>query len=378
MFEDKIKKIGIDGNLLCGKKTGMGMVVYNILLRLKPPDNIQTILYIPDKLEKEYMHQLEKNGIKIMVIGKRNYIIWEQIILPLQVWKDKIDLLWCPYNTAPLFLFCNSVITIHDTIYMTLKLKDIPSIYKKMGVLYRRCVVPIVAKKAKRIVTVSNFSKEDIIRYIPGINRKIDVIYNGIENKVITGEEKSNYLQEIGIVKPYILGFGSLEHRKNSMGLIKAYELLDERVKSKLQLVLFGFRKYKQSSEWKYIKGNNLEDKIVVLEYVSEYEKKILYSNCCIFVFPTLSEEFGIPVLEAFVARVPVITSNVTSLPEIAGDAAVLIDPNNLEELKNAIEDLYSNERKKAELVRKGVIQSSKFSWDTTSQKMFDVLNNVN
>lgn len=367
-------RIGVDGNLLCGKKTGMGIVAASILKNLELDDAAITI-FVPGNIDTELAEVFRKKNFEIVNCGSANYFKWEQLVLPKVVKKYNIDVLWCPYNTAPLNVSCPTVVTVHDVIYMSLKLKEASSLYKKAGLIYRRTVVPLAIKKAEEIVTISNYAKKDICKCFPLTRDKIRIVYNSTDFEVssLPPTEEQVFFEKHKIEKPYILGFGSLESRKNSMGLIKAYKRLNQKLRDKYQLVLFGFRGYEESKEYAYIKENEIAN-IIVLEYVSDEEKNSLYKNSTMFVFPTFSEGFGIPILEAYVNGTPVITSNVTSLPEVAGNAAVLIDPHNTDEICVEIERLLMDKDKRNDLMDKGKRQLDKFDWKKSAKEMYSIL----
>ncbi len=372
-------KIAVDGNLLCGKKTGMGTVVHHVLLNWCSTEVASITVYVPEPLTEEYSKKLAENNIKIKVLGKSNYFKWEQVVLPRILKKDGIDVLWCPYNTAPLFAGCKTVVTIHDVIYMEVPLKCTPSLYKKLGIIYRKNIVPVAARNAKSIITVSQFAKNEIARFFKRESEKVKVIYNSadISDKRLNTSDTVSFFEKNGIERPYILGFGSLETRKNTMRLIEAYIKLPDIIKKEYQLVLFGFRGYEESEEYKLIHAKNLEKKIIVLGYVSDEEKATLYGLSKLFAFPTLSEGFGIPVLEAFVGETPVITSNVTSIPEVAGKAAILIDPTNVSLLTTQIDRLVSDEELCNRLVIAGKEQLKKFDWRITAENILAELKAV-
>lgn len=372
-------KIAVDGNLLCGKKTGMGTVVHHVLLNWCSTEAASITVYVPEPLTEEYSKKLAENNIKIKVLGKSNYFKWEQVVLPRALKKDGMDVLWCPYNTAPLFAGCKTVVTINDVIYMEAPLKSAPSLYKKLGIIYRKNIVPFAARNAKSIITISQFAKNEIARFFKRESEKVKVIYISadISDKRLNTSDTASFFEKNGIECPYILGFGSLETRKNTMRLIKAYIKLPDIIKKEYQLVLFGFRGYEESEEYKLIHAKNLEKKIIVLGYVSDEEKATLYGLSKLFVFPTLSEGFGIPVLEAFVGETPVITSNVTSIPEVAGKAAVLIDPTNVSSLTTQIDRLVSDEELCNRLVTAGKEQLKKFDWRITAENILAELKAV-
>lgn len=368
-------KIAVDGNLLCGKKTGMGMVVHHVLMNWRSSDDRKIILYVPEPLESAYNEKLIHNGIEIKVLGKNNYFKWEQIILPSAVKKDGADILWCPYNTAPLFVSCKTLVTVHDLIYMKTTLRSTKTLYKKLGVIYRKTIVPMAIKKASVIFTDSEFSSKEISSRFYESKNKLQIVYVGADYSgcKLNHNESKMFFEKNNIRKPYILGFASLEKRKNTMRLIEAYRNLSDELLQKYQLVLFGFRGYEYSEELKYIQNNNIRN-IIILGYVSDKEKNTLYSESSLFVFPSLYEGFGIPVLEAFANETPVVTSNTTSLPEVAGDAAIMVDPLDADSINSGMVKVLCDTQMSKELIEKGKHQLQKFDWKKTSEQIYSVL----
>ncbi|MDF2472470.1 MAG: hypothetical protein K0R21_252 [Anaerocolumna sp.] len=376
-------RVGIDGNLLCGQRTGMGTVTYNVLINYQPQKDIEITVYIPGKMDDGFYSKMKECGIKVVTYKKCNYILWEQIVLPRFLKEDKVDCVWFPYNTASLFSPCSSIVTIYDVIYMKESFLNPPTLYKKCGLLYRKLIVPFAAKKAKQIITSSKFAKDEIVSFFPKVNNKISIVYNGVD---IINVKKAKELSlendfykfkvENNIGQDYILGFGSLEERKNSMRLIQGYEKLPIKIQKKYQLILFGFRGWQQSKEYAYLKLKHIQN-VKMLGYVSDTEKQLLYLNCKIFVFPSLAEGFGLPILEAFAASVPVITSNTTSLPEVAGEAAVFVNPEDVTDIASKIEMLISSCSLQQELIEKGARQLEKFRWKNTSQSIFKIIKSI-
>ncbi len=374
------KIIAVDGNWMCGKRTGMGTVAYNVVRLWQPTKDIRVILYLPEELDKEYTDTIRNHGIETKILGKANYITWEQFLLPRALREDGVDVLWSPYNTAPLMVNARRVITINDVIYMTTSLKDVSTLYKKAGMLYRRFVVPKAAKKADRIITISHYAKREICRLFPYVEDKIDVIYDSAskDTTALSAREQEIFFYKYGICKHYILAFGSLEKRKNTLCVVKAYEQLPEQIKKSHQLVLFGFRGYAGSEVERYLQVNGRNLDIKILGFVSEKEKNTLYQQCEFFVFPSLSEGFGIPVLEAYANQAAVITSNTTSLPEVAGDAAVLVNPESVEAISSAMQYvLYWDDKEKLQRLKKADKQLKKFDWQKTADKLWQVISSV-
>lgn len=371
---DKIIKIGIDGNLVIGNRTGMGSVVISVLRNLKCDSKTSIFFYVREPLVEKENNELNKLGINICILGNYNYFYWEQVVLPKAIKKDNIDVFWSPYNTAPLRIGCKLVVTVNDVIYMHQNILRIPTLYKKLGCIYRRIIVPRAVAKSNSIITISKFAKNDIITCFPSAAEKISVIYLAAnKNDLYSKDYKDElFFKNNAIKENYILGYASLEKRKNSAGMLKAYTNLPKEIRDNNQLVLFGFINYKDSHEYEYIVKNKLN--VVILGYITEEEKEMLYRNAVVFVFPSLAEGFGIPVLEAFNNKVPVITSNTTSLPEVAGDAALLVNPENIDEIKNAIITVLKNEALRNEMVAKGEIQAKMFSWKKTAKQIIEML----
>ena len=374
------KIIAVDGNWMCGKRTGMGTVAYNVVKQWQTTKDIRVILYLPKELDKEYADTIRQHGIETKILGKANYIKWEQFLLPRALREDGVDVLWSPYNTAPLMVNARRVITINDVIYMTTPWQDVPTLYKKAGMLYRRIVVPKAAKKADKIITISHYAKQELCRLFPYVEDKIDVIYDSAskDTTALSAKEQEIFFNQHGICKPYILAFGSLEKRKNTLRIIKAYEKLPEQIKKSYQLVLFGFRGYDGSEVEHYLQVNRRNLDIKILGFVSEKEKNTLYQQCEFFVFPSLSEGFGIPVLEAYANQAAVITSNTTSLPEVAGDAAVLVNPESIEAICSAmLYVLHWNDKEKLQHLKKANKQLMNFDWQKTADKLWQVMSSI-
>ena len=367
-----MKKIGIDGNLLCGNITGMGVVVLNVLRHWKiNSDTILMYLFLPKKLNPQIQEILEKNGIIFVYGRKANYFVWEQLVLPHLARKYSIDVLWCPYNTAPLRIACHTIITVHDLIYMKGSPFSPKSLYKKIGKIYRRKIVPRAMLKAKEIITISETEKKEIKTYYPQVSSKLNVIYNGYGTPTYLSQEQWIQLKkQYSINNKFILAVASLEERKNTIGVVKAFELFS-RKHPDYDLVLFGLKSFEKSSAFKYINEKKLQQ-IHVLGYVSEEEKNSLYKHSVCFFFPSFSEGFGIPIIEAFANETIVITSNISSMPEIGGVAAIYVNPRDSEDMEQGLE-------KAITIPREPIIEEEKkqllnFDWKKSASKILQLL----
>lgn len=367
--------IGVDGQLLTGSVTGMGVVLRNILTRISIPDGNKLILYINDDINKELKEKLEStNGIHIKRLPYSNYLMWEQVILPNRVKKDGLDVFWFPNNTSSLRISCKTIVTIHDLIFMEGSIFSPKTIYKKLGKIYRRWNVPQTIDKAYKIITISQYTKDQIVKLNKKSKNKISVCYNGCEysDKYLTERQWYDFVKSNEIGANYILAFGSLEQRKNTYRSILAFQKMSK-LRPDLHLVLFGFRGYEKSDEYKYICDNNIKN-VHFLGYVSEEEKGSLYKHSKCFLFPSLSEGFGIPILEAYYNKTPVVTSDCSSMPEIAGNAAYLVNPNSVDSISNGLLAALTNDN--SDRIKNGVERTKVFDWDKTSKKVSEILFN--
>ena len=233
----------------------------------------------------------------------------------------------------------------------------------------------VCGKKSKKIFTDSEFAKQEILSYFPKAASKTDIAYLAADADLIPLENLAaeNFLKVHGIKKPFVLGLGSLESRKNSLGLIKAYTAMPEYLRDGYQLVLFGFRGYAESPDKRFIEEEHLTN-IVILGYISNAEKTTLYRESSLFVFPTFAEGFGVPPVEAMECGAPVITSNVTSMPEVCGDAALYVDPDDDSTITEKMVQILQDTQLRNEMIARGLEQCKKFSWEKTARQVLDAL----
>lgn len=230
-------------------------------------------------------------------------------------------------------------------------------------------------KKADMIITVSNNSKKDLSNILKIPNEKICVVYNGVDHKIFKPQVKPDAKKNIGFPQncKIILHVGSEERRKNVDIIIKAFHILQKKIPNIL-LVRVG-EKSKEISE--LIKYYNLDSKIKYLNGLSENELASLYNAADIFVFPSLYEGFGLPPLEAMACGCPVITSNTSSLPEVVGDAGIMVDPYDVDILASMMDKVLNDKNLRESMVQKGIERSSMFSWDKCAVETLNVLKKV-
>ena len=367
--------IGIEAQrLFRRKKHGMDIVALEIIKQLQAIDHEdQFILFAKDDEDKNCFSPAP--NFRAEILPSKPYPVWEQSSLPKYARKANISLLHCTANTAPLFWKKPLVVTIHDVIYMGSP-EFSGSAYQNFGNLYRRFIVPRVAKKAVRIITVSAYAKKLIAGRLNIPATKIDVVYNGVNPQFRQLDNMAKldaFRKKQQLPEKYLLHFGNTAPRKNTKGILKAYLAYTSAVAEPLPLVISGCPAELINNIVKEINAPALMQHIVIPGYLATEDLPCLYNLAAIFLFASLDEGFGMPLVEAMACGTPVITSNISCLPEIAGDAALLVDPYQPAEIARAISSLLEDKalyRSKQEL---GLINATRFSWKNAAEKTLSI-----
>ncbi|MFQ5335994.1 MAG: glycosyltransferase family 4 protein, partial [Flavobacteriales bacterium] len=281
---------------------------------------------------------------------------------------NNIDLFVSPDGYLSLATDVPSVAVMHDLNFEH-RPQDLPGAAR----MYYRNNFPKFARRAKRIATVSEYSKKDIVQTYgidPGI---IDVVYDGANEAYcpLDDAEQLEVRKSASGGCPYFLYIGALHRRKNIIGMLSAFELFKERSRSEVKFLLIGDPLWKDKSISSFVKTMNFRNDVQFLGYKSEQEIARLLPSALALVLVSFFEGFGIPVLEAMYCDVPVITSTVTALPEVAGKAALLVNPESVEEIGQAMEKIWADTALRRRLVEKGREQRKLFSWQQTAEKMW-------
>ena len=343
------EKIYINGRFLTQKTTGAQRFAQEIAKNIiRNYDNF--IVVCPENIIN---HKLAKE-LNAQILKGFSGQLWEQITLRNYLKSKGSPILINLSFTAP-FFYKRNIIIILDLIYRFKHWVSKPFHY------YYSFLIPKLASRAIHIFTISEFSKKDIIKYLKIDKKKVDVIYCGTSDSFKKVYEKNNYGK-------YVLGVSTINKRKNFDGLIHGF------LKSQLidcKLLLVGSEDKKIYSNVEFTKYSNLKN-IIFTGYVSEEELVNLYSNAQIFVYPSLYEGFGLPPLEAMACGCPTAVSNVTSLPEVCGDASLYFNPNDYDSIKDAISKIYNDERIKNDLINKGYKRVNHFDWEASSKKLVE------
>ncbi len=377
-------KIGIEGQRLYRKrKHGMDMVALELIKELQKMDtkNEYVVFIKPD--EDNHIFEPSAN-FKFVELGGGPYPTWEQFALPKAAKAEGCDLLHCTSNTAPLNPGMPLIITLHDIIYMeSISLfKKGGTAYQKFGNMYRRFVVPRVMKKSDKIITVSEFEKNRIRQFFgfPEDDDRLVAIYNGVSEHFRKIEDE-NELQRVKnlyhLPDRFLFFLGNTDPKKNTKGTLKAFSDYLKKTGDDMYLVMLDYEESALQKLLTEIGDQTLRNRIILTGYVVNTDLPAIYNLCKVFLYPSLRESFGIPMLEAMRCGAPVITSNTSSMPEVSGGAAHIIDPYKPEEITAGIQKILTDEAYRNELIQKGFQQSAKFSWENMARKVLELYETV-
>ncbi|MGZ3990518.1 MAG: glycosyltransferase family 4 protein [Flavisolibacter sp.] len=368
-------RIGIEAQrIFRPKKHGMDVVAIELVKSLQEIDHRNEYIVFSRNGVKDDTIRASSN-FQIAQFPALTYADWEQVKLPLAARKKKLDLLHCTANTAPLFSGIPLVLTLHDIIYLeNIDFKG--TSYQNLGNLYRRWLVPRIVKKARMVLTVSSFERDNILEKLQLPEEKVQVLYNGVSsrfNHLYDPQEVEAFRRRYGLPGQYIMFLGNTAPKKNTPNVIRAFAAYCQSHPDPLKLVLLDYKKELVEKLLEELKQPALMDHFVFPGYVPHQEIPLMYNAATLFLYPSLRESFGLPLLEAMACGVPVITSNTSSMPEIAGDAALLVDPFDVKELTGALQRLAGNEELQQQLREKGLERARQFTWKASAEKLLSI-----
>ena len=370
-------RIGIDVSRTLSQKTGVGYYVSNLVEALATIDqNNEYILY------PYFWHCFPPDYQNASIPNQANFRLHrdarpvDQII---RTWRSSkpdrvlgaIDVLHSPNLTTPRLKKAKLVVTIHDLSYVVY-----PEFHTRENLRFSKRQTAIATKYAAKIIAVSHHTKRDLMGYYSVPEERIHVIHQA-SRKAYYPERNVDFIQSslrrLGIFKNFILFVGSLEPRKNVRTLLKAYAEYLKADSDQYLLVIAGGRGWLNDDLYALVTELGLGRHIKFLGYVQESDLRCLYSVAKVFVYPSLYEGFGLPPLEAMACGAPVITSYTSSLPEVVGDAAILIDAHNVEELFHAMRTVLLDDDLRLQLRKKSLERAKLFSWERTAQETLTV-----
>lgn len=358
-------------------RVGIGVYVRGLISHLGKIDRRNEYFIITHRGKKADFIPKQSNFTKIGTsISYENHFtrdLWEQVYLPLVLRRHKIDVYHGPNHILPCISNTGMVLTIHDMIAFS-------KWYKPISRFRVQRLLKTSAKRAHKIITVSENSKRDIIKILGVPEEKVKVIYNGIDDvyEPIDDKRGLDFVKtRYGITSRFILHVGSLNPRKNIPRLIDAYNMLPAEILKEYELVIVGKKSWKADKIFAKTKKLGLEDRVIFTGFVADSDLPLLMNAADLLAFPSLYEGFGIPPLEAMACGTPVVASNTSSIPEVVGDAALLFDPYNVEEIANAMYRALTNEQLRDELRQKGFKRAKQFSWEKAARETLAVYEGV-
>lgn len=367
-------RIAIDATVLDRGMTGTGRYLYNILNELPNQDNINKYFLITGKELNVDRNFYTKIYHRQNIIPSKLYSpIWFNFVLPRILKKNNIDLLFAPNVLIPIVNLqgIKKIAVIHDVIP-----KVYPNYYPFFYKVYLTLFLQSSLKKSDKIITVSEFSKNDIIKHYGIAENKINVVYNTASENFYFDKSKAikshNFTSRLKLPQKYILFVGVIEKRKNITALMKILDILKEKG-SKLKLVLVGRPGFDFSNLYKEIckRGNE----IIHYKFLKDEDLLFVYKNSFAFIFPTFYEGFGIPPLEAMNLGIPVLSSNSSSMPEVVGNGGLMRDVNDYNGFAEDILKLENDEKFYSEMKLRAIKQSKKFNIIETTQKLVKIFN---
>ena len=413
--------IGIDASrAVREQKTGVEWYAHHVIENLVKLDvQNQFVLYC-DKKPDDWLKKIgERANVKIKRLRWPFKFLWTQGRFSLEMLlcklhgipaclpvgmafagmtKERPDVLFIPASAMPIIHPKNTVAAIHDVGFM-----QYPESYGRWQRRYLKWSTRFAVKYAKKIITISEFSKQELVKYFftpsyspplkegENLADKIFVThlgYDAAKFKVIENREAvNNVLTKYGISQPFVLSVGRLEKKKNIDGLIRAWAILKNTPSYSppsqggdgrgYNLVLAGSPGHGFAEIKELIKDNNLAEGIIILDYVSQQDLPVLYNAAAVFVLPSWYEGFGLPILEAFACGAPVVSSNAASLPEVGGEAALYVEPKDYQALARAIAIAASDENLRQELITKGRERVRQFGWEKCAVETLKIFKKV-
>lgn len=373
-------KVAIDVRTVLPNRSGVGNYVLHLIQNLRKVDPDSIYFFLSLKKNLSFLGPLapEQNPLQT-VFSHENHPLgdfWEHFILPIRLMKKGIDVFHGPASLIPFRRdHYQVVVTIHDLVAFLFP-ETIPLKYGA----YMRYLLRQAVKRANKIISVSHHTRQDLIEILKVPSEKIVVIHEApspIFRPYDRNKVRTLLKERYGIKKKYIYHLGNIEPRKNLIVLLQAFTRVCQELGTEYQLVVSGQKGWLIRSLSHFLKNYPMRDQVLFTGYVPMEDLPLLMNGAEIFVFPSLYEGFGLPVLEAMSCGTPVISSNRSSIPEIVGSAGVLIDPTDVQELAHRIVYLLRNGEERRRLSLLGKDQAARFSWEEVARKTLDVYRSV-
>jgi glycosyltransferase involved in cell wall biosynthesis len=366
-------RIAIDARKL--RDYGIGTYVRNLLRHLSRLDHTTEYVVLCREQDASITSDLGEN-FRAVTEASPAYSVREQLRVPLDLRRERVDLFHAPHYVLPPLTPCKSIVTIHDCIHLRFP-QYLPN---RLAYAYARTSLWVATHRSNRVLTVSEASKRDILRYFSVPPSKIDVIHNAIDERfgeTPTEEEVARVRERYQLEDRFVLYAGNIKPHKNLERLIEAFHTLRKGPFEEVKLLIIGDEISKYATLRRAVHKYKLHKHVRFFGFVPDKTLAILYRLAGVFVFPSLYEGFGLPPLEAMASGTPVITSNVSSLPEVVGDAAFLIDPYEADAIADAMRRVLSEPALRADLRARGLRRVREFSWERSVARVREIYGEV-
>lgn len=364
-------RIGVDASLLSEQVTGIGRYTDEILRRMVSLGH-EWFLYSHRPLVVENWN-FDNVHLRTGNIPKRFLrMLWLQSVMPFQVGRDRIDLFWSPAHRLPSLLPARiaRVVTIHDLVW-----KHAGETMRPLSRWLDATLMPEAVRRADRVITVSAHTAEDLLREMPDAQGKVLPIPLGVSPLAPAAPRET--LVSLGLEDPYFLFVGTLEPRKNLARLLEAFSCLPDSLKHRAVLAIAGGKGWGGVDVATIAEKFGVQDRVRVLGYVSEEQLATLYTHALFLAMPSLYEGFGLPLLEAMSRGTPALTSSCASMPEVAGEAGILVDPHDVDSVTQGLLELLGNEGQRSALASRARANAERFSWDRAAEETLRVFDDA-
>lgn len=371
-------KIGFDLDSLTLRSGGIGRYGVNLInhivkILLNETEN-EMFVFFHKSFDRSLLYKHKHLNFVEKYTRVKSNVLRKAIFLPFSIRDLKMDLFHGVDHVGIPFLYksktCQYFVTIHDLIT-----RIFPRTFPIKQRLIQNTLLPYILSKADKIIAVSRSTENDVKKFYPQHAEKVKVIYEGVESRFYPRSQREieKVLEKYKIHFKYFFSLGTLEPRKNIVRLIEAFIQLKQEGDVGHKLVITGRKGWLYKEILERIQKSPFSQDIVFTDFVDDEDLPFLYSGAEMFLYPSLYEGFGLPVLEAMACGTPVITSNLSSLPEVMGEAGILIDPLKVEEIVLAMEKLSTDKELREELQKKGLERAKLFSWERAAKETLEL-----
>lgn len=364
--------IAVNTRFLVNELEGCGYFIHGLFKTLvrKHPEH-QFYFLFDRPFNEEYAFTSNVHPL-IVAPPARHPVLWKywyDINIPLVLKKIKADIFISPDGFCSLTTKLPQCLIIHDLGFL-----HQPEAYKTSHVRFLKTNTPKFLKKAKSVVTVSQFSKDDIVKHYKTDVGKIDIVHNGVKDvfRQLSYDEKNTIKEKYAEGREYFMYVGAIQPRKNLIALLKAFSIFKKRLQSNMKLVITGRLAWKNEAFLQLMKTYKHRADVVLTGYLPEEELAAVLGSAYALVYPSLFEGFGVPVVEAMKCGVPVLTSEKTSMEEAGGDAALYFNPKDHQDIADKMMLIYKDESLRKQLIEKGILNAGKYSWEKSAELFWE------